>query len=140
MSLSDQREKTFGNVKIKNYQDVKSSLLDVDALTTCLNLLCKLDDLSEGEIANYTIYVDEVASFTEFTSNDLLDNILKRIVSLMTRLFKHAKKVIVSDAMINEATFELLKHRPLRTTVFWKTLSINSKVFLPSAFVTKRSF
>ena len=83
-----------------------------------LNSLIKLDALSEEEIENYIIYIDEVSSFTEFTNNDLLDGILKRIVSLLTRLMKHAKKVIVSDALINDSTFELLKHRPLSKTVF----------------------
>jgi hypothetical protein len=33
-------------------------------------------------------------------------------------LMKFAKKVIVSDALINDATFELLKHRTLNKTVF----------------------
>ena len=31
---------------------------------------------------------------------------------------KHAKKVLVSYALINDATFELSKHRPLNKTVF----------------------
>ena len=78
----------------------------------------KLDALEEEEIANYIVYIDEVSSFTEFTENDLLDHRLKNIVSLLTRLMKHAKKVIVSDALINDATFELLKHRPLNKAVF----------------------
>ena len=118
MSLADQREKSFGNLRLKNYQDLKANLYDASALTICLNSLIKLDALSEEEIENYIIYIDEVSSFTEFTNNDLLDGILKRIVSLLTRLMKHAKKVIVSDALINDSTFELLKHRPLSKTVF----------------------
>jgi hypothetical protein len=34
------------------------------------------------------------------------------LVSTLNRLIRHAKKVIVSDALINDGTFELLKHRP----------------------------
>jgi len=64
------------------------------------------------------VHIDEVASFTEFTNSDLLDNILKRLVSTRTRLIRHARKVIVSDALINDATFELLKHRDLAKNVF----------------------
>ena len=117
MSLAGQHEKSSENLRLKNYQDLKANLYDASALTICLNSLMKLDALSEEEIENYIIYIDEVSSFMEFTNNDLLDGILKRIVNLLTRLMKHAKKVIVSDALINDSTFELLKHRPLSTTV-----------------------
>ena len=111
-TLADQREKSFANLRMKNYQDLKADIYDADCLGMCLNSLRKLDALDEAEIANYIVYIDEVSSFTEFTENDLLDNRLKNIVSLLTRLMKHAKKVIVSDALINDATFELLRHRP----------------------------
>ena len=103
---------------MKNYQDLKSDIYDASCLGICLNSLVKLDALEEEEIANYIVYIDEVSSFTEFTENDLLDHRLKKIVSLLTRLMKFAKKVIVSDALINDATFELLKHRALSKTVF----------------------
>ena len=47
----------------------------------------------------------------EFTGNDLLDNVMKQVVVTLSRLVKHAKHVILSDAMINDAAFELLKNR-----------------------------
>ena len=47
----------------------------------------------------------------EFTCNDLLDHVMKKVVVTLSRLVKHAKKVILSDAMINDAAFELLKNR-----------------------------
>ena len=111
-SLADQHEKSFTNLNMKNYQDLKSDIYDTSCLGICLNSLVKLDALEEEEIANYIVYIDEVSSFTEFTENDLLDHRLKNIVSLLTRLMRFAKKVIVSDALINDATFELLNHRP----------------------------
>ena len=117
-TLADQREKTFSNLKMKNYQDTKTDLYDAKALGICLNSLVKLDALEPEEIAKYVVYVDEVSSFTEFTDNDLLDGRLKKIVSLLMRLMRYAGKVIVSDALINDATFELLKHRSLSNTVF----------------------
>ena len=117
-SLADQHEKSFTKLNMKNYQDLKSDIYDASCLGICLNSLVKLDALEEEEIANYIVYIDEVSSFTEFTENDLLDHRLKKIVSLLTRLMKFAKKVIVSDALINDATFELLKHRALSKTVF----------------------
>ena len=117
-TLADQHEKSFAGIRMKNYQDLKVSLYDADSLSICLNSLMKLEALGDDEIAKYIIYIDEVASFTEFTNNDLLDNVLKRVVSTLTRLIKHARKVIVSDALINDSTFELLKHRPLSRAVF----------------------
>ncbi len=47
----------------------------------------------------------------EFTANDLLDSVMKKVVVTLSRLVKHAKKVILSDAMINDAAFELVKNR-----------------------------
>ena len=91
-SLADQHEKNFTNLNMKNYQDLKSDIYDASCLGICLNSLVKLDALEEEEIANYIVYIDEVSSFTEFTENDLLDHRLKKIVSLLTRLMKFAKK------------------------------------------------
>ena len=56
-----------------------------------------------------TLYIDEVTSLLEFTGNDLLDNVMKKVVVTLSRLVKHAKKVILSDAMINDVAFELVK-------------------------------
>ena len=103
---------------MKSYQDTKTDLCDAKALGICLNSLVKLDALELEEMAKYVVYIDEVSSFTEFTDNDLLDGRLKKIVNLLMRLMRYAGKVIVSDALINDATFELLKHRPLSNTVF----------------------
>ena len=117
-TLADQHQKSFAAIRMENYQDVRVSLYDADVLGVCLNSLIKLEALEESEIADYVVYIDEVSSFTEFVNNDLLDNILKRLVCTLTRIVRHARKVIVSDALINDSTFELLKHRPLKNTVF----------------------
>ncbi len=36
---------------------------------------------------------------------------------MLSRLVKFARKVIVSDALINDNTFEFLKHRSLESTI-----------------------
>ena len=118
MTLTDQHHKSFEAIHMENYQDIKVNLYDADVLGVCLNSLVRLEALSEADASQYIVYIDEVASFPEFTNNDLLDNILKRLVSTLVRLIRHAKKVIVSDALINDGTFELLKHRPLSKTLF----------------------
>ena len=62
-------------------------------------------------IKDYTVYIDEVTSLLEFTGNDLLDNVMKQVVATLSRLAKHAKTVILSDAMVNDAAFELVNNR-----------------------------
>ena len=60
---------------------------------------------------NEKMYIDEISSFLELTHNDTLDNVLKHVYHTLIRFIKHADKVIVSDALITDAVFELLKHR-----------------------------
>jgi hypothetical protein len=102
---------------MKNYQDIKANFSSATSLTICLNSLAKLGELDEDELENYIVYIDEVSSFLEFTHNDTLDSILKDVFVLLSRLVKHAKKVIVSDALINDNTFEFLKNRRPETTI-----------------------
>lgn len=116
-SLSDQHEISFEDIGMKNYQDLQANLYDEKSLTICLNSLLKLGALEDDDLEEYTVYIDEVSSLTEFTNNDLLDSILKQVVMMLCRLVRCAKKVIVSDALINDNTFELLKHRNLNKTV-----------------------
>ena len=113
MSLSDQHEKSFEEINMQNYQDAQADLDQVKALTICLNSLHKLKNLQDNEIQDYIVYIDEISSFAEFTNNDLLDGIMKQTVYTLTRFLRLAKKVIVSDALINDNTFELLKKTDL---------------------------
>ena len=80
-SLADQHCKSFKALGLKSYQDVKFGLCDEDALVICLNSLGKLEALDDDEIKNYTLYIDEVTSLVEFTGNDLLDNVMKKLLS-----------------------------------------------------------
>jgi hypothetical protein len=45
----------------------------------------------------------------EFTGNEFLDNVMNKVVVTLSCLVKHAKKVILSDAMINDGAFELVE-------------------------------
>ena len=129
MSLSDQHEKSFEKINMRNYQDIETDLDQVKSLTICLNSLHKLKHLEDHEIQNYILYIDEISSFCEFVNNDLLDGVMKQTVYTLTRFLKFAKKVIVSDALINDATFELLKNRTnirMLTSAFKKYERVNA--------------
>jgi hypothetical protein len=116
-SLSDQHQKSFASMGMKNYQDIRANFQDTGSLTICLNSLAKLGQLGEEDLKKYIVYIDEVSSFLEFTHNDTLDSILKDVFVLLSRLVKFARKVIVSDALINDNTFEFLKHRSPESTI-----------------------
>ena len=70
-------------------------------------------------IKNSIIYIDEVASFIEsLTDNETMTKTLKKIYLLLMKLIKNAYKVIVSDALINDAVLELLKYRTDEDKIF----------------------
>jgi superfamily II DNA or RNA helicase len=79
-SLADQHCKSFKALGLKSYQDVKHGFCDEKALVICLNSLGKLEALDDEEIKEYTVFIDEVTSLLEFTGNDLLDSVMKKVV------------------------------------------------------------
>jgi hypothetical protein len=76
----------------------------------CINSLLQLENLSNSDIEQYIVFIDEINSFLQFTHNHHISN-LKRIYNLLLRIIKNAKKVIVSDNMICDNVFELLDVR-----------------------------
>ena len=71
-TLSDVHATSFSSLNMHHYQHTEN--LDVRALTVCLNSLLKLSHLKPEDMKHYVLYLDEVASFLEFTHNDTLDN------------------------------------------------------------------
>ena len=116
-TLSEQHEFTFKNIKMQNYQNL-NSLYGDKHLTLCLNSLERIDNLDDEQLTDYVIYIDEISSFLELTHNKTLDNNLKNIFTTLMRFIKHARKVIVSDALINDNVFEFLKNRNLDNTLY----------------------
>ena len=105
-TLTDQHEKSFNNIDLKNYQ--KNNIEDCRHLSICLNSLHRLN---MNDIEKYVVYIDEVSSFLEFTHNDTLDNKIQTIYTSLIDIVKYAKKVIVSDALITDNVINFLKHR-----------------------------
>ncbi len=68
-SLSDQCEQSFTNLKLKSYQDLKTSIHDSESFVIWLNSLVEFAALDEEDIAKYAMYVNEVLSFTEFADH-----------------------------------------------------------------------
>lgn len=119
-TLSDQHMKSFKNINLQHYQQVKD-INEIERLTLCLNSLHKLT-LDMRELEDYIIYIDEIASFLEFTHNDTLDNNIQTVYGMLMDIMKHAKKVIVSDALINDNVISFLKHRETDQTLYINNL------------------
>jgi hypothetical protein len=117
-SLSAQHVLSFKGIGMKSYLEKDISVLGEDVLTICINSLHRLMDLKDEELQNYIVYIDEISSFLELPHNDTLDNNLKDVYYMLMRFIKHANKVIVSDALINDAVLEFLKHRDVDTTIY----------------------
>ena len=98
---------------------------DATSLTICINSLQKLWMLDDADLQDYIVYIDEIVSFLELTHNDTLNSKLKEVFHLLSRIIRHAKKVIVSDALITDNVIECLKHRNMDNAVIVENTSKN---------------
>jgi len=104
--MNYQRDENKTDLNIKN-----------DNIDICINSLLMLQHIDDFE--NYIVYIDEVNSFLEcITHNQILDNNIKLIYHLLVKIIKNCKKIIVSDALISDAVFELLKYRDNDKKIF----------------------
>jgi len=121
-SLVNQHLKTFKeyNINIKSYTET----FDFDDnLCICINSLHKLHDLTDAEISNTILFVDEISSFLLLTHNDTLNNNIKYVYNILIRLVKNCHKLIVSDANINE-----------QVIMFCNLKDSNKKVFINNTY------
>jgi hypothetical protein len=111
-------KKTLGYQHLKSFKDNEINvLLYQDGLKKknhfciCINSLLQLDKLSNMELSQYLVFIDEINSFLQLTHNKTLDTNIRQIFNLLMRIIKNAHKVIVSDNLITDSVFELLKCR-----------------------------
>ena len=124
-SLTNQHIQSFKDqdIILMNYQrdENKSKELEIndDNIDICINSLLMLQKIPIEELKNYIVYIDEIASFNEsLTHNETLDKKINLINKLLVKILKNAYKVIVSDALINDSIFTLLKNRSDETKIF----------------------
>lgn len=121
-SLARQHIKTFNDfgVKMHSYENFDKFKDDLDLNTVvCINSLEKYNIYDEKFYNEYVIYIDEVASLIEaITHNDTINMNLKCVFRVLKRMINNAKKVIVSDALINDNVFELLSSRTAPKKLF----------------------
>lgn len=119
ISLVNQHVDSFRKegIELMDYRE-KNDILNKN-LVICINSLMLISKLSDHDLKNYIVYIDEINSFLEcLTHNDNLNRDLKLIYTTLMRIIKNCYKVVVSDALINDNVFELLKFRPDNTKIF----------------------
>ena len=118
ISLALEQLSTFskeGFSTIRNYQKVDfKHFYNVNNkdLVICINSLEKIYKLDDEYFSNTILYIDEVNNLIEtLTHNKTLDSCLNIIYACLIKLIKNAKKIILSDATINQNTLNLLLSR-----------------------------
>ena len=94
-----------------------------DNIAICINSLCKLDKIDEKQLKNICLYIDEISSFLLLTHNSTLDPIIKKVFTLLIQFITKSKKLICTDAMINEQVMEIIKLRK------------NKKIYIENKFI-----
>ena len=86
---------------------------DSSSSTICLNSISNtiIPNLTNEELQDYVVYIDEIDPFLKYTHNDQLTHDIRLIDYQLDRIIRNAHKVIVSDAIIRDNVFEFLKHR-----------------------------
>jgi hypothetical protein len=109
-TLGAQHYKTFKekyNIELLSYED---GFKRNEHFYICINSLLKLEHLSNEDLGQYVVFIDEINSFLQFTHNETIKD-LKRVYNLLLRIIKNAHKVIVCDNIICDNVFELLEVR-----------------------------
>lgn len=134
ISLIAQHIESFKEIKLKSYQN---KFTIEDNIAICINSLIKLEDIDNKQLNNICIYIDEISSFLLLTHNSTLDSTIKRVFTLLTRMIKNCKKLIVSDAFINDQVFDLFNLRKDKKSIYVVNNHINYKNINAIKFNTK---
>lgn len=113
ITLSREQIKTFkeNEINLQNYQKGISSFIDGDGVI-CINSLHKISNLKNFNYANTILYIDEINDLIRcLTCNDALDSVLNLVYNVLIKLIKKCKKIIISDATINQNTINLMSSR-----------------------------
>lgn len=125
ISLSKEQIGTFKryDTELNNYQTQLNNFSNSDGVI-CINSLYKLNNIN-FDVENTILYIDEVNDIIEaLTQNDALEKVLKLVYNTLINIIKNCKKIIFTDATINENTLNLISSRTSNT----KTLLIKNNV------------
>lgn len=113
ISLSRQQITTFREegAQLNNYQ-LGINDFNKDDGVICINSLHKLLTLEDYDYGDKVIYIDECNDLIRaLTHNEQMNKILMMTYELLVKLIKNCKKVIITDATIDNNTINLLSSR-----------------------------
>ena len=114
IKLSEQQIKTFKDegIELLSYQTATPIQIHDGNIVCCLNSIHNKINIRDDQFKNYVVYIDEITSFIEsFLYNDSLNNHLKSTYLMLMKIIKNCKKLVISDAMLNNNVFNLLEQR-----------------------------
>ena len=115
ISLACEQIDTFkkeSNTTLKDYRKIKFDNKDKENIVICINSLYKMLNYSNEFFENYVFYIDEINNLIQtLTHNQTVDKNLNLIYAVLIKIIKNCKKVILSDAIINQNVFNLLSTR-----------------------------
>jgi len=98
--MAYQHVESFKDNHMMNYLDITSNIKDYYAYIVCINSLEKLNKITDDELSNYVVFIDEINSFLELTHNLTFGDSTKIIYYISKRIVNKCKKLIVADATI----------------------------------------
>jgi hypothetical protein len=113
IKLSEQHIESFNKagIKLTSYLNENKNIHE-DNMTFCINSLMALSSLTNKELSNYIVYIDEATTFLfDLTHNDTLRNHLNICYKMLIRIMKHCYKLVLSDAEINDGSFLFIEPR-----------------------------
>lgn len=114
ISLSREQNKCFREESGLNFLDYQTDLIDFndeDGII-CINSLYKLKSIKDYNIKDKILYIDEVNDLIKsLTHNDSLNKVLNLTQTFLLKVIKDCKKIILTDATINQNVLNLLKIR-----------------------------
>ena len=121
IKLAEQQIITFDkeDLKLSNYKNIENSyqFKKEQMIVCCINSLhSKFNDIEPDD---YIVYIDEINSFIEnYLTNDLLNPHLQKTNRILMSIISKCKKLIVSDAHINNLTMQFLNKRKTKNGLY----------------------
>jgi len=123
VKLGEQQIKTFNDKKLElvSYKNLADSgeFRKQNMTVCCINSLHRIFDNTEPN--EYIVYIDEINSFiNNYLYNGTLNKSLQKTNKILMNIIKNCKKLIVSDAHINNLTMNFLNKRKIINGLYIK--------------------
>ena len=111
ISLSREQITTFKEESEIDLRDYQTDLLEFNLCdgVICANSLHKLKFVTDFNVKDKILYIDEVNDLIHtLTHNNTLDKVLIQVYEMLINLIKNCRKIILSDATINQNTLNFI--------------------------------